>query len=164
MQPRIADNYVPPVYAELGCFGGTPGTGTWPAANRTIYVPCIFPYPCTIYSLTFVNSSGTTQHYDIGFYDGYSKTKVSSTGSTLLSTIGPHTLTFASPLRVDVGRVYYAGLSLDSATPAVWRGNTEIPGCIAVGMGQEAAFPLNSTMTPVTAAVAYVPLFVFGIR
>ncbi len=166
MQPRVPDFFVPAIYAEQAAVqaNSAPGAGTWPLANRAQYVPCIFPYPCTLTSITFVASNGTG-NYDLGLYDGYSKNKIASTGSTAMTAAGPKTLTFSPPVRVDAGKLYYGALSLSSTSGGFWRFQTDVPACIVAGCAQEtSALPLPATMTPATIATAIFPIFIFGVR
>lgn len=167
MRPRIADFYVPQIYAELCALGNQNGvaSGGPGAVNRAYYVPIIFPWPCQLYSLTFIANNGTG-NYDLGFYDGYSKTKIQSTGSTAMTAAGAKTMNFTSDYRVDAGKIYYAALSLSSTSGAIWRySGGVVAQLIMCGLAQESsALPLNSTMTPATLADNFAPVFVFGVR
>ncbi len=166
MQPRVADFYVPQIYSDLTALGSAApsiAAAVWPTANRAFYVPVIFPYPCTLTSVSFIAGNGTG-NYDLGLYDGYSKAKLASTGSTAMTAAGTKTLTFSSPIRSDAGRLYYAAVTLSSTSGTAIRVNTAIVLLIAAGFAQESSLPLNATMTPVTIASAYTPFVVFGIR
>lgn len=165
MRPKLGDPYVPDVYAQLLAGGSAAmASGTWPTANKAIYVPVIFPYPAQIYSLAFVAANGTG-NYDLGFYDGYSKSKIQSTGSTAMTAAGAKKMTFTQDYRVDPGKVYYAALALSSASGSIERNNSILAALIALGCGEQlTALPLPDPMVPVTSSSAYLPLFVFGVR
>jgi hypothetical protein len=166
MRLKLADGYVPTSFTEVIADGGAQSvaSGAWPSANRAIYIPVIFPFPCQVYSIAFAATNGTG-NYDLGFIDGYTKGKIASSGSTAMTAAGAKTLTFTTDIRVDPGKVYYAALALSSASGTVTRSNSGLPSMISLGMGQEAAaLPLPSTITPVTVASAYMPLIAFGVR
>jgi hypothetical protein len=166
MRPRIADSFVPSVYSEMLGAGavGTLAGRSFPAANRAVHVPVMWPWPCQLYSLTVIAANGTG-NYDLGFYDGYSKNLIASAGSTAMTAAGAKTLTFSRDIRVDAGKVYYAAVAGSSTSGQVEGFNTGILGLISIGMGQQAsALPLPSTMTPATVATGFMPLFVFGVR
>jgi hypothetical protein len=164
--PKLPDYYVPSIYNEISALGGGAfgfATQTYPAANRAIYVPIIFPYPAQLYSMSMI-ATNATGNWDIGLYDGYTKLLMASKGSTAMAS-GIKTLTFSPEIRVEPGRLYYAGVSLSSTSGSIVRSNPGIPACVAAGMGQEAsALPLPASMTPAIVASTYVPLFIFGVR
>lgn len=165
MRPRIADPYVPSVFADVVGVGAQAiASANWPTANKAIYVPIIFPSPCQINSISFVAVNGTG-NYDLGFYDGYSKTKIASSGSTAMTAAGAKKLTISPDYRVDSGKLYYAALALSSASGTVERNNAGVPALISLGLAEQtSALPLPSPMVPVTLTSAFMPLFVFGVR
>jgi hypothetical protein len=165
MRPKIADSYVPHTYADLMGVGvQAMAASVWPVANKALYLPVTFPYPCQLYSIAFVAVNGTG-NYDLGFYDGYSKVRIASSGSTAMTAAGAKTLTFTTDIRVDPGKLYYAALALSSTSGSVERNNSAVPALIALGCAEQAtALPLPSPMVPVTLVAAYMPLFVFGVR
>jgi hypothetical protein len=116
MRPRLADPYVPHTYAELAGLGTQGlGTGNWPVANKALCLPVVFPYPCQLYSIAFVAVNGTG-NYDLGLYDGYSKVRIASSGTTAMSAAGAKTLSSSPDMRVDPGKLYYAALALSSGS------------------------------------------------
>jgi hypothetical protein len=166
MQPRIADFYIPSIYVDLAAYSTQAAhtAAVWPSANKAIYVPIIFPYPATITSIGFFAGNGTG-NYDLGFYDGYSKARLASTGTTAMTATGAKTLTFTQPLRVDAGRLYYGGLALSSTSGTAGSHSVLTANCIICGLAQEvSALPLPATMTPTVATSAYAPVFIFGVR
>jgi hypothetical protein len=163
---RLPDAYIPDTYIQAaGLHGsGVGGTGTWPIANKALYVPVIFPVPATLTSIAMIAFNGTG-NYDLGFCDGYTKKRIASSGSTAMTAAGMKKLTFATPIRVDAGRLYYGALALSSASGNVWRSNYSIAACIAAGMGEQVtALPLPDPIVPATVLAAYMPIFVFGIQ
>lgn len=168
MRPRTPDSFVPPIYPELQALsssGTAISSGGLTTANLAYYVPIFFLYPAQIYSLSFAASNGTG-NYDLGLYDGYSKNRIQSTGSTAMTAAGVKTMTLTTDYRVDAGKLYYAALALSSTSGTVWRWvPASVTSLIGGGFGQQAsALPLPSTMTPVTATATVIPLFVFGVR
>lgn len=165
MQPRIADSYIPQIYADAAAYlgNGAQATATWPTANKAIYVPIIFPYPCTLTSIAFAAGNGTG-NYDLGFYDGYSKVRLGSTTSTAMTAAGKKTLTFTQPLRVDAGRVYYGALALSSTSGSMVSRGLLFRHAILCGLGEQtSSLPLPSTAAPTTCTSSYMPLFIFGV-
>ncbi len=169
MRPKLPDTYIPSVYVELQALsaaGTAIASGVLTTANMAFYVPVVFPFPAQLYSISFVAANGTG-NYDLGFYDGYSKTRIQSTTSTALTAAGKKTMTFTVDYAADPGKVYYAALSFSSTSGTVWCWTpaATVNQLIAGGVANEAsALPLPATMTPVTATGVRVPIFIFGIR
>jgi hypothetical protein len=134
---RLPDFYVPDIYTQMAALHGSGlgGTGTWPIANKALYVPVIFPVPATLTSIAFVAFNGTG-NYDLGFCDGYTKKRIYSSGSTAMTAAGVKKLTFTTPIRIDPGKLYYGALALSSTSGSIWRSNYSIAACIAGGMGE----------------------------
>jgi hypothetical protein len=166
MQPRTADSYIPDIYNDLSAYFGQgvhSATG-WPTANKAIYVPIIFRYPTTLTSISFIAGNGTG-NYDLGFYDGYTKAKLATSGSTAMTAAGGKTLTFTQPIRVDAGRIYYGAMALSSTSGTAFKSAPSVAQCIICGLGEQtSSLPLPSTAAPVTCTSAYAPLFIFGVR
>jgi hypothetical protein len=167
MQPRTPDFYIPDIFNDLSAFGtqGAHAAAAWPTANKAIYMPIIFRYPVTLTSISCIAGNGTG-NYDLGFYDGYSKVRLSSSTSTAMTATGTKTLTFSQPLRVDAGRTYYGALALSSTSGTIYRFSTNLGFGIMCGVGQEtSALPLPAAATPVTLTTSgYFPLFIMGVR
>jgi hypothetical protein len=164
--PRTADFYIPDIYNDLSAFMGQAvhSATAWPTANKAIYMPIIFRYPATLTSISFIAGNGTG-NYDLGFYDGYSKVKYQSSGSTAMTATGGKTLTFTQPIRVDAGRVYFGALALSSTSGTAFKSAAPVANCIMCGLGEQtSSLPLPSTAAPVTATSAYAPLFIIGVR
>lgn len=68
---------------QTALLGGGGSTGTWPAANRAIYIPLFLPAPFVVarFMVTNVNTTGTV---DIGLYNA-AGTRLLSTGNTARS-------------------------------------------------------------------------------
>lgn len=127
----------------------------WPAANRALYVPIIMPEAFTI-ARFFSSNNSVTGNDDVGIYDE-SGTKLLSTGSqartAALDYYDVADTTFAA------GRYYLA--ESHNNTGQHFRVAYPIITLRALGVLQEAAFPLPTTMTPAAIATAYFPFFGF---
>jgi len=167
MIQRYPNAFVPDFFSELAALGasGLFAAGGPQVANRAYYVPAVFNLPSQLTTISFVAANGTG-NYDLGFYDGYTKGKIASTGSTAMSAAGVKTLTFSPDYRVRPGKLYYAAVAFSSTSASLWRAAApDTTSHIQAGEAQEAsALPLPSTMTPATLASAHAPVFIFGIR
>ncbi len=166
MQPRTADFYVPDIFVDVqGLTGQTShASAAWPTANKAIYIPVIFRYPATLTSITYVAGNGTG-NYDLGLYDGYSKLKLASSGSTAVTAAGGKTLTFTTPIRVEAGWLYYAAVAVSSTSGAAFKGAPTVNTAITCGLAEQTtALPLPATMAPATISSAYMPIIIFGVR
>lgn len=145
----------------IGALSGF-GAGTWPAANRAIYVPVQFPADCTVYGIHAAGAN-TTGNYDLGLY-GPDLTLYTNKGSTAMAAaLLSHTF---SDIRVYGGLTYYMALALSSASGSVARITTGATIKLTyVGIAQQAsAVPLPSTMTPATPASDYIPFLALQLR
>jgi hypothetical protein len=142
---------------------GAPSSGTWPAANRAIFVPLAVPIPILVAQLWAYNGAdGTTGNVDIGIYgtDGSaSAVKLVSTGSTARS--GANVLQVIDVTDTLIGPgLYYLALACDSATAAFFKGAIGTQACRASGMFQMAnAFALPAAATLAAVANSYLPVF-----
>jgi hypothetical protein len=137
---------------------GAPGSATWPAANRAIYVPLRVATPTVFSQAWLKNGSAVSGNVDIGIYsaDG---TRLVSTGSTAQSgTNAYQTIDMTDTL---VGRgLYYIALSIDNTTATTFRRNLDAASMRGVGVAQEAsASPLPASATFAAVVSAYMPEF-----
>ena len=134
----------------------TMATGTWPAANRALYIPVEVDQPAIAVKMIF---QVTTQsgNYDIGIY--------SETGSRLVST-GSTAVPAAGIAVADITDTtltpgtYFLALNIDNTTAAVQRLNNPPSGILqCCGMQQQAvgAVTLPSTATFANPASTYWP-------
>lgn len=132
------------------------GTGTWPAANRALYIPVEIDFPCTAVKMAY---QVTTQsgNYDIGIYSE-TGSRLVSTGSTAVPAAGLAVADITdTPLNPGT---YFLALNIDNTTAAVQRLNNPLAGTLQVcGVQQQAvgAITLPSTATFANPASAYWP-------
>ena len=138
------------------------GTGTWPTANKAIYVPIYLPgdYFFNKFAVLMGTPNG---NIDIGLYSKDTLTKIISTGPTL--TAGTLTVQYISvPNTIIKAGSYYLALSANAnangALPAVMRATPPAPirHIIATGTSMQlSSFPLPSTATLATPVDDYIP-------
>lgn len=134
----------------------------WPASNRAIIVPVIFPASCTLFEMRALGAN-TTGNYDLGFYRE-DFVRISSKGSTAMAAaVLSHTL---PEVRVEGGRLYYAALALSSSSGQVYRANGgQLDFFLAARIGQMAsAVPLPDPFVPAAASADYLPIINFLVR
>ena len=156
--PVISPLNVCSVLAATGSFGA-PGSGTWPSANRAIYVPFRLGMPYLVRFLFCLNGATVSGNVDVGVYDEKG-TRLVSAGSTVQSgTTAIQTFNVTDTLLSE--GVYYMALALSNTTGTFRRVSGIITGELR-GLGvvdQDSAFPLPATATLSTPGSAYLPLF-----
>lgn len=140
--------------------------GTWASANLALYIPILVRTPVTIYQLAWANGATLGSNVDVGVYDGSSKTRLVSTGSTAQSGSSALQAVDVADTPVPPG-LHYLAMAMDTNTPGqVNRANltTGIGGRLS-GIAQQAlAFPLPSTATFATYAQSLVPFITAAIQ
>jgi hypothetical protein len=137
-----------------------PISTAWPAANRAIYVPVLFPLPAYVRSFWIYNGDTVGGTIDIGFCTYKSYTKVFSTGlKTCAGTDAIQTFTLAKPQWIGPGRFYYV-ISKSTIDPVfsvqVYLG---VPIAQFTHEAQEdSAHPIPDTGTPVSITSAFLPI------
>ncbi len=132
------------------------GGGTWPAANRALYIPFLVFSVVTAYQMAFevVTQNG---NYDIGIYSEQGDRLV-STGSTLVPAAGKATANITDTTLTPA--LYFMALSCDSTTASFLRSSGLVASHLQVlGLQQEAlgSVTLPATATFANPANAYLP-------
>jgi len=130
-------------------------SGTWPAANRALYIPVVLEQRSTVYKMSFgvATQSG---NYDVGIYD-VTGARIVSLGSTAVPAAGLATADIADTVLVP--GVYFLAMNVDNITASFNRLALALPVCRSSGVQQQAvgAVTLPATWTPANPATAYVP-------
>lgn len=135
---------------------GPSSSGSWPAANRALYLPIFLPVGATLARFFEVNNSATN-NVDVGIYTD-AGVKITTTGS-VARTLGCQYLN-VTDVQLGPGK-YYLGMASD-ATSNFFQIGPSVGHLRVAGVLQEAAaFPLPATMTGATVASAYLPIFGF---
>jgi len=133
-----------------------PGSGTWPANNRALFVPIVLPGPVRVKRLFAVNGAAASGNIDMGLYrqDGV---KIITAGSTMQT--GTNQPQFFNITDTDLapGR-YYLAIALSSTVGTNYRWNFPLGLMQLTGLAQMAsAFALPDPITFTQAANAYMP-------
>jgi hypothetical protein len=142
------------------------GNGSWSVASVAVFVPILVRTPVTVYQLAWGNGPTLGSNVDVGLYDGTSKARLVSTGSTAQAGVSTLQAVDVADTPVPVG-LHYLAMVVDTTTGFVNRGQiTSTPGGRMCGMAQQASgFPLPSTATfaPLT-SITVVPLVIAAIE
>ena len=135
----------------------TAAAGTWPAANRALYIPVEVETPCIAVKMMF---QVTTQsgNFDIGIY-AENGSRLVSTGSTAVPAAGM-SVSDITDTTLTPG-TYFLALNIDNTTAAVQRLNNPLAGTIqGCGVQQQAvgAVTLPNPATFANPASAYWPM------
>lgn len=131
------------------------GNGTWPTANKALYIPFVLPVAGVVQQIAVVvaNQIG---NLDAGIYDAGGGLIVSA-GSTAVGAAGPQFVDIADTA-LGPG-AYYMALAMSSATASIQRAAPSLSLVRAAGvLMQTSALALPSTATFAQAADAYLPL------
>ena len=151
------------IAGDLAAINNNAGAvGTWPSANRAIYVPVIVESYVTAYQMAF---EVTTQsgNYDVGIYDEAGVQLVAK-GSTTVPAVGLAAVDITdTPLTPGT---YFLAMAVNTAVAAFWRQAIGLPSTQSiVGVqDQDAAFALPATATFSSPASQYVPSLAVAIR
>jgi hypothetical protein len=156
-----------PVADYLSAAGITlSSTGVWGVASAAVYVPILVRTPMTVYQLAWGNGATLSGNVDVGLYDGTSKARLVSTGSTAQAGVSALQAVDVADTPVPPG-LHYLAMAMDNTVGVVNRGQlvSAAPGR-ACGMAQQAsAFPLPSTATfAALTSVSLVPLVIAAIE
>jgi hypothetical protein len=144
---------------------GQSGTGSnnYPAANVGVFIPFVFPEPCTVTRLFWVNGSAVAGNLDAGVFaeDG---TLLLSTGTTAQSGTSTPQSVDVTDTRFDRGR-YYLGLTSDTSD-VTQKLTSVVPAAgiaQALGLLEDAACapPFSTSANPATFAAysrAFIPV------
>lgn len=129
--------------------------GTWPAANRALYVPVIVETTVTAFQMGIIVgvSSG---NIDVGIYDE-KFARVVSMGSTAVAAAGFQAFDIADTVLIP--GVYYLAMCVDNTTASFPRAGVLAEHLRANGVQQQAvgAVTLPNPMVPANPASAYLP-------
>lgn len=142
---------------------GAPNAGTWPAANRAIFIPVAIDRYETITQLWTWNGT-VNGNLDVGLYDPDWNLLVSS-GSTAMSGANTVQAINITDYTVAPG-LYFIALASSSATATFVRSAAvSLPYCRAYGVVEQAsAFPLPTTASPTALSTHYAPVFGLSFR
>jgi hypothetical protein len=134
-------------------------SGTWPSANRGLFIPIWLPAPFQLASFFCVNGSAVAGNIDMGVY-GTDGSLISSKGSTAQSgTSTLQILTLTTPIVLNPGR-YFMAISASSASATFISRTPSVIIEQRLGMLQAATqVPLANLPTLATCASAYLPHF-----
>jgi hypothetical protein len=138
---------------------GAVSTASW-TANRAIYVPMAFDVPLLLARFFWVNGSVTTDNIDCGIYDT-NMAKIISTGSVARSGSSLTQYANVTDTLLAPGH-YFLALASDGTGTCGEVDSASIQGLRTFGLTQqETAFPLPSSMTPITVTTTVYPGFGF---
>lgn len=135
--------------------------GTWPAANRAIYVPFYVADTPTMVGGWILNGTVASGNLDIGIYKA--GTRLVSMGSTAMSGTSALQLFNTADTALTAGW-HYMAMACDNVTATI--GAWNITNNYARGFGllmEESAFPLPATMTGVAITTATLAVPTFGL-
>lgn len=141
----------------------TPTSGTYPTANRIIYIPFSVPWSYTVKRLGWNNGTAVAGNVELGIYNfGSNKegptTLVATTGATAQAgTSVPQYVTLGTPVTLSAGR-YYLAIVASSASATFWRCSTDAETGRYQGLFQQDTASLPSTATPAQHASTIFPL------
>jgi len=132
--------------------------GTWPAANRALYMPVEVNAPCTAYQMAFVVSV-QSGNCDVGIYDELGNRLVSA-GSTAVGVAGVQVVDIADTVLAP--GVYFLAMNVDNTTASVNRasggGTADEYRCAGVQQQAVGAVALPNPATFANPASIYAPL------
>lgn len=139
-------------------------SGSWPSANRAIYIPLDILEPTTIVKIGWVNGGTASGNVDLGIYRASDLALIVSTGSTAQGTISVAQEVNIADTTLGVGE-YLIGFAVDNTTATFARSGVDVRSLRMAGITQQAsAFPLPSTAVPAAAASSYLPLVTLATR
>ena len=134
-----------------------PVSGTWPAANRAIYIPFTLYGPETVRKMFCGNGGAVSGNVDVGIYNA-AGTRLVSSGSTAQASINVLQVFDITDTTIGPG-YYYMALALDNTTGTILNSNPAVFVMPVWGVKQEAAaFPLPATATFANVSSAYLPM------
>lgn len=137
----------------------TPSSGTWPVANKAIFVPFALAVPFRVQRAWWANGATASANVDCGVYTA-GGALLGSVGSTVQA--GTNVVQSAALSLLLTPGSYYLALVLSATTGTILR-TTALNVAVgepAVGMAQQtSAFPLPATVTLASASSASTPLF-----
>ena len=150
--------------AEAAILTGSINTGgTWPAANRALYMPFIVEVPVTAYQLA-VEVTVQSGNCDAGIYNEQG-TRLVSAGSTAVAAAGLQTFNITDTALTP--GVYFMAMNVDNTTAAFVRSvSLNAPWLQMLGMQQQAvgAVALPDPATFANPASAYVPTMAVALK
>jgi hypothetical protein len=149
--------------AEMNGMGFTPGSNTWPTANKAIYIPFPVRFPITVVKLFVENGTTVSGNIDVGIYDRGGARLVSS-GSTAQSGTSAIQSFDITDTTLNPG-LYYLAVAMDNTTAHLlrWGTSSAIPRAMGV-MEQTSAFALPSTATFAALSSSYIPFVAATLR
>lgn len=140
------------------------GSSNWPYGNNVAcYLPFRVRQPSRFDKFGIFNAGTVSgNNFDAGIYDGVTKKKIVSTGATVQTgTSTFQVVSFTATAFLEPG-FYFMALAFQTASGSTIfydSCNTAVGGSNSAGVRQESsAYTLPATATPVTAAVACIPL------
>lgn len=126
---------------------GTPASGTWPSANRGIFIPFRTTAPITVRQLFVYNGATAAGNIDMGIYDAVG-TRLVSIGPTAQSGTSVLQIFDITDTQIGVG-MFYLALVCSLGTATVMRSSLTPAGFTqAMGIMQQASvgtLPANAT-------------------
>jgi hypothetical protein len=138
----------------------------WPSAGMAIYVPVLVRVTATIYQMGWGNGATLGSSVDVGIYDGSTKARLVSTGSTAQAGASVLQAVDVADTLVPPG-LHYLAMAMDTITPGlVDRASLNSVLSRVSGAAQQAsAFPLPSTATfAALTTMTLVPLIIAAIE
>lgn len=142
------------------------GAGGWPTANLAIYIPVLVRMPTMVYQMAWGNGATLGSNVDVGIYDGASKARLVSTGSTAQSGSAALQAVDVTDTLIPPG-LHYLAMAMDTVSPGqINRASLTNGAAVRLsGAAQQAlAFPLPSTATLAAFATTITPLVVAAIE
>lgn len=141
-------------HAVTQAFSGS-GNGTWPAANRAIYIPFMVEARITVYQIA-VEVAVQSGSLDVGLYDLYGK-RLQAAGSTAVAVAGVQAIDITDTALTP--GVYYMGMCVDNNTASFYRSTAAARALQMAGVQQQAvgAVTLPDPATFANPASAYIP-------
>lgn len=137
-----------------------PTSGTFPAANRAIYVPFRNTRQVTIRQLFSYNGAAAADNIDVGIYTENGRRLVSS-GAVAQAGTNALQLYDVTDFVLGPGLFYFA-VSMSGTTGTLFRIGPSVSLTRIIGLVQEAAaHPLPATATFATVGSGYVPVLGF---
>jgi len=138
----------------------TPTGAAWPLASLAFYVPIQFNETVVIYQVGCGAGATAGGNFDIGLYT-MAGAKIQTTGTTARTNSSWNAVNWTD-LTVGPG-VYYAAMAADST--ATYSSIPPVAGLAeAVGVCEEAVYPLPATATLTRTTRAYIPNIAFTLR
>lgn len=145
---------------NMAFVGATNSSGVWPAANRAIYVAVQLAFPVTVYQVGWWNGTAVSGNVDVGIYDETGARLVSTGSTAQAGTSTIQTVDIADTALV--AGTYFLAMAMDNTTGQVMRVSAQTLIQQVSPVAQQAtAFPLPTTSTMATLALAYLPALSF---